>query len=285
MTIPLPSKAKRAIKNRLRWLRRPYVRWRYAFGPRELLACLRGLGVREGDVVLVHCAFDRFDGFSGSAAEVIAVLEEAVGTAGTLLMPTIPFPGTAIDYVRSGATFDVRRTPSSMGIVSELFRRMPGVVRSLHPTHAVAARGPMAHALIADHHQAATPCGRGSPYWRLLDHDGWILLLGTGIGAMTFFHGAEEWLEPRMPFSPFLRETFRLVSRSTDGRLVETETRLFDPVVGRRRKISRLIPVLKSRGAWKESRVGRLSVILLHPRDVLDALGAMAQEGRYCYDG
>lgn len=284
MKIPLPREARRAIKNRLRWLRRPWVRWRYAFGPRELLACLRGLGVREGDVVLVHCVFDRFEGFSGSAVEVIGVLQEAVGPAGTLLMPTIPFTGTAVDYVRSGIIFDVRRTPSAMGIVSELFRRMPGVVRSLHPTHPVAAWGRLADALIADHHRAASPCGRGSPYWRILEHDGRILLLGTGIGAMTFFHTAEEWLEPRMPFSPFARERFCLVSRSADGCLVEAETRLFDPGVARRRNLGHLIPVLKARGMWRESRVGNLNVSLLGARDALETLSAMAQEGRYCYD-
>ena len=101
---------------------------------------------------------------------------------------------------------------------------------------------------------------------------------------MTLFHAAEEILEPQMPFSPFTRETFRLLSRTVTGELVETTTRLFDPAVSRRRDITMVTPVLKRRGAWRETSVGGLDVILLQAKDVMDALQTLAKEGRYCYE-
>ncbi|NJS39886.1 MAG: AAC(3) family N-acetyltransferase [Rhodobacteraceae bacterium] len=59
--------------------------------------------------------------------------------------------------------FDAKRTPSEMGLLTELFRRAPGAKRSLHPTHSVTALGPLAEQLTATHHQATTPSGRGTP--------------------------------------------------------------------------------------------------------------------------
>ena len=56
-------------------------------------AALSALGLRPGQVVMVHSSFDRFAGFTGKPSEVIQALEDAVGPEGTLLMPTLPFTG------------------------------------------------------------------------------------------------------------------------------------------------------------------------------------------------
>jgi aminoglycoside 3-N-acetyltransferase len=280
----VPKRLKRAIKGRIKSLRHGYVtRW-HAFGRDDLLGLLARLGLRPGDVVVVHSSADRFEGFRGSLLEVVEALQEAVEPEGTILMPTLPFDGSAIDYAREGRTFDAGRTPSKMGLITELFRRSPGVVRSLHPTHSVAARGPKAAELIADHHRADTPCGPGTPWGRLPDHQGKVLLLGTGIAALTFFHAIEAVLEPSMPFSPFTTERFRLRSRGEDGTVLEVETRLFDREISARRNLGPLAVALKARGSWHEGRVGRLDAILLDAREVLEAARSLARERVYCYD-
>lgn len=280
----LPPRTKERLKGWRKRLRLAYVRrWR-GFGPDDLRAALRHLGIAEGQVVMVHSSFDQFAGFSGKATEVIAVLEEAVGATGTLLMPTLPFTGTAVEYVSHGPMFDARRTASRVGLLTELFRRSPGVLRSTHPTHAVAAWGAGAAEMLANHHLARTPCGEGSPYARLLERDGRILFLGAGIESMTFFHYVEEVLEPDMPFSPFTREELALSSKDLAGTVLESKTRLFDPAVSRRRDLDRLRPVLRQDGAWTERRLGELSMVLLEARNVLTASRRLAAQGVYCYD-
>ena len=280
----LPHRTKDRLKGWRKRLRLAYVRrWR-GFGPDDLRAALRHLGIAEGQVVMVHSSFDQFAGFSGKATEVIAVLEDAVGVTGTLLMPTLPFTGTAVEYVSQGPMFDERRTPSRVGLLTELFRRSPGVLRSTHPTHAVAAWGAGAAEMLANHHLARTPCGEGSPYARLLERDGRILFLGAGIESMTFFHYVEEVLEPSMPFSPFTREELTLSSKDLAGAVLESKTRLFDPAISRRRDLDRLRPVLRQDGAWRERRLGGLSMVLLESRIVLTASRRLAAQGVYCYD-
>src|SRR5262249_46342225 len=154
-------------------------------------------------------------------------------------------------------------------------------IRSAHPTHSVAAFGPMAEQLIADHHLAKTPCGKGTPYGRLLDTDGNILFMGTDIGVMTFFHYVEEELESQLPFSPFTTQSFVLQSRDRHGNLLTTETRLFDPRRSRKRKLEKLVPFLKKSGLWNEIKIGRLNLILLSAADVLATCRKMARLGIY----
>jgi aminoglycoside 3-N-acetyltransferase len=277
------ARAKGTVKGMRKRARAAYARRFRSFGDAELRALLRGLGVEPGDVLLVHSSLGRFEGYQGKPTDIIKALEDAVGFEGALLMPTLPFSGTAVEWVKKAPAFDAARTPSKMGLLTELFRRMPGVARSVHPTHPVAGWGRKAAGLLADHHRASTPCGDGTPFGRLDGAGGKMLFLGTGVGVMTYFHAIEERLEARMPFSPFTTETFTLPCRSADGATVTANTRLFEPSVSRRRDIGKVEPALRVRGAWREACLGGLHAILLRAADVRDVVTEMAANGEYCY--
>ena len=275
---------KKSIKGHLKFIRLGYVRRRYAFSVDQFQYFLQQLGIRNGDVLLVHSSMSGFEGFDGKVTDIISVLQKSVGTEGTLLMPTIPFMGTAIEYMQAGKIFDVRRTPSRMGMISEFFRRMPEVKRSVHPTHSVAAWGARVNDILLDHDKCETPCGRQSPYGKLLDFNGKILLLGTGIRALTFYHTLEEIFEKEIPVSPLTDKKYLMQSKTETGELVTTKTRLFNPAVSKRRNIDPLIPELKSMGYWREYRVGTLSAILLDANEILKVMMTMCSNGQYCYD-
>jgi aminoglycoside 3-N-acetyltransferase len=157
------------------------------------------------------------------------------------------------------------------------------VRRSLHPTHPIAGWGARAADVLADHRLAGTPCGAGSPFAKLLDADGKVLLLGVGVRAMTFFHFLEEQLEDRMPFSPFTAQRFALSVRDEGGQVWPVVTRLYDPAVSRKRDVRLMIPHLKARGFWHEQRIGVLDVVVLRSRDVSQVASDMAAKGLFCY--
>ncbi|NCT82166.1 MAG: AAC(3) family N-acetyltransferase [Comamonadaceae bacterium] len=278
------KRLKNSIKSWLRALRRSVTGKFFAFDAPGLRARLTQLGLKPGDAVLVHASFDAFEGFQGKPNDVIQALQAVVGPQGLLLMPTMGFTGSAIDHARSGQVFDVRRSPSRMGLISELFRRTAGVVRSVHPTHPVACWGQGAEQVAQGHHLCATPCGRGSPFEALAQRQGKILLLGTDISVLTFYHYLEERFEAQFPQSPFTTEEFTLVSRNAQAELLETRTRLYAPALSRRRNLYKLIPHLKRLGAWREGRIGRLRIAVLQAQGVERAVGDMIQQGVYCYD-
>ena len=124
----------------------------------ELVRQLRSLGVRAGDVLLTHTSFRAVRPVEGGPQGLITALRDAVGPAGTLVMPS----WTGDDE----AVFDPATTPASpdLGIVADTFWRLPGVERSNHP-FAFAAAGPLAGSIVRDPlplppHIPASPVGR-----------------------------------------------------------------------------------------------------------------------------
>jgi aminoglycoside 3-N-acetyltransferase len=278
------SMIKKRIKSGVKRLRLWYDTFLRPFDPSDLENALLAAGVRPGDALFVHSSYDAFGGFRGRPSDVIAILQNLVGEHGMIMMPTMPFTGTALDYAISGSTFDVRRTPSRMGLVTELFRRSLHVTRSAHPTHPIAIWGRDAAKTAERHAKARTPCGRDSPFERLVTENGKIILLGTGIEAVTFFHFVEEQIEDVLPFSPFTAEMYSIDFVDSAGKRASCETRLFDPTVSRRRRIQRIVPELRRSRALQVRSVGRLRFTVLNARDVLDATRRLVSNGTYPYE-
>lgn len=276
------------LKHRLKSLRhralQHYHDAVHGFDIDHLQRTLARLGLASGDCVLVHSALGAFPGFHGKPSEVIALLQRMVGDGGHLLMPTMAFTSTAVDFVKSGAVLDVQRTPSKMGLLTELFRRMPTVVRSIHPTHPIAVWGREADVICAGHQTAATPCGAPSPFAQLLARNGKILLLGPDIDVLTFYHYVEEVLEPRFPQSPFTAERFDARVRDRTGTEIHCTLRLFEPSVSKRRDLQLLKRAMQAANVYPAADLGGAQVALLSAQAVLDTVAAMADRGIYCYE-
>lgn len=177
---------------------------------------LRSLGVEPGDTVMVHSAMSRLGFVVGGAQTVVASLQRAVGSHGTLAMPTHsghlsdpvgwgnpPVPESWWERVRDEMpAFDPMLTPTrEMGAVVECFRHLPGVRRSDHPTVSLAARGPHAEQIVAEH-RIDDGFGESSPLARLYDLDARVLLLGVTHANNTCLHLAEHRVAqpaPRVP--------------------------------------------------------------------------------------
>jgi aminoglycoside N3'-acetyltransferase len=159
----------------------------------EFIQLLGELGITPGATVMLHSSMDevarrvpKLD-----ALTLVQVLQDILGQEGTLLMPTFPFLGSQLRYAETHDSFDPVRTPSRVGLATEVFRRMPGVVRSLHPTHPIAGWGRDAADLLATHHLGPT-FGPHSPLYKLRERAGLVVGLGTGLSSFTILHVAEE---------------------------------------------------------------------------------------------
>jgi aminoglycoside N3'-acetyltransferase len=160
---------------------------------------LRDLGFNPGATVMVHSSFSHIRRRVPQITpqSLIALLQELLGPEGTLLMPTFPFHGSQGEYADKNPRFDVQKTPSRVGILTEVFRQTRGVKRSKHPTHPVGAWGRHANEIVSTHHLGPT-FGVTSPIYRLREFDGIVVGLGTRYRyAFTIGHVIEE-LHPRL---------------------------------------------------------------------------------------
>lgn len=159
----------------------------------QLIADLQALGVRPGDTVLMHSSYKSLGGVEGGAAGFFDAFRSLLGEEGTLVLPSLSYR----DVTPEQPVFDVLRTPSCVGYLTEFFRtQVPGVTRSLHATHSCCAIGRHAQALTGEHMLDDTPVGPHSPFAKLPELDGWILMLGCHPDHNTSMHGVEQTAEP-----------------------------------------------------------------------------------------
>jgi len=148
----------------------------------DIVRDLKALGVKPGVMLGVHSSLNSIGHVDGGAQTVVDALMDAVGPNGTVVMPV---------FTKPADVFLAAYTPSTTGAVTEAFRLSDGTMRSLHPTHSVAAHGRYAHHVVREH-QKRQALGVGSPFHRLAKYDGMILLIGVGFERASIVHVAES---------------------------------------------------------------------------------------------
>jgi aminoglycoside 3-N-acetyltransferase len=231
---------------------------------------LRALGLEAGSLALVHSSLSSLGWVEGGAQTVIDALLEAVSPGGTVLVPTLT--GRIQDGPEHPPMFDPRATACWTGTIPETFRLLPAARRSRHPTHSVAAIGLATDWLIAGHEYCATPCAGDSPYGRLADAGGFILLLGVTHDSNTSLHMVEELTG--VPYHMQREPAPARVARP-DGTWEEIPTRLH--LWGWERNFPKIDPLLREAGAQRDGPVGRAHGRLVDARAMRDLLVPLLQ--------
>ena len=212
---------------------------------------LRRLGVRAGDVLLVHTSFRAVRPVEGGPEGLIDALQHAIDPDGTLVMPS----WTGSDE----EPFDPLTTPAAadLGIVAGMFWRRAGVERSGHP-FAFAAAGP--HAIDITHAPLVfPPHAADSPVGRVHALDGRVLLLGVGHDANTTIHLAEI-----LAGAPYRVSKYCTIERG--GQAVRVEYGENDHCCQRFAVVDEW---LRARGLQSEGPVGHAHARLMRARDVV----------------
>lgn len=228
---------------------------------------LRRIGLAAGDTVVMHSSLSCFGHVRGGAAAVVDAVLEVLGPGGTLVVPTFNYaPGV----------FDPVETRSLVGAITEEVRRRPDAVRSLHPTHSVAAIGSLSR-IITEGHDRTTPFGHGSALFNVLQITGSkILQLGVTHTSNSIVHVAEE-----IAGVPYLERTRQVRVRKADGRVMEIQVRR----PGCSQGFGAIEDILQQRHAVSQTMIGECCSRLMSARAVVDAaieLIANDAEGLLC---
>eukprot|EP00051_Salpingoeca_urceolata_P007504 m.98194 g.98194 ORF g.98194 m.98194 type:complete len:870 (-) comp15265_c0_seq1:294-2903(-) len=237
-------------------------------------AQLRDIGVPEGASVAVHTSLR---GLRGNASErleaddIIDGLLACVGSSGIVMVPThtYSFVGLAEQPFSLDAPCN-----AEVGVLPEVARKRPDAVRSAHPTHSVGALGSGAAELVAGH-DTATALGHGSPWHKMLENDGFVLLLACGHEANTFVHTCEALA--KLPYlSASCWDAFWEPRAWTAVGGEEQTVELQEiPGCSRGFALSQLHTVLRARGAVMEGAVLGGRAVLVRMRDIMAAVTFM----------
>jgi aminoglycoside 3-N-acetyltransferase len=240
---------------------------------------------RDFEILMVHSSVNHMTPmFDGNPLEFVQMLRDFCAPDRTLAMPAFYFGDP--DSNRLSATFennprfDLRRTPSQMGLATEIFRRIKGVRQSRHPMYRVAALGPLAAALTTGHESAEGACGPGSPFDVMTAHDTLILGIGKPFEVLTHIHHVEDLMGEDFP-----------VPRSVGGdltmTLVDGEEEI--PFTLRhtgfrwKRNMWKLRAIME-RDKLQEWRFHHVRLFATRARDVTEALKDAARRGITLYE-
>jgi len=233
--------------------------WRDWTAPRldqtAVLGALRALLPDGPRLVMVHSSLSACGHVAGGAEAVIAALQ-TWNAGGTLAMPTHSYCYPAV--TGDAPLFDRRSTRSVVGAITESFRQMPGVQRSLHPTHALSAIGPAADFLVNGHETCETPCGPATPYARLVAADAAVVMFGASLDAYTFFHTAED-----AAAVPYLYEPAPVTLRYLDAEGLERTMTMKRHDMRVARSFREKDTWLESRGLLRRRALGRGQLLLI----------------------
>jgi len=184
------------VINREELLRRPLIT------RSRLVEDLQELGLEPRDIVMLHASVRAVGWVVGGPDTVIQAILDVLGPEGTLVMyvgwEEAPYFTIALEegrgeaYLEECPAFDPERSRANRkwSILTEYLRTWPGARRSDHPEASVAAVGAKAEWLTEDH-PLNYPYGPGSPFAKLCEAGGKVLLLGSPLNAVTILHHAE----------------------------------------------------------------------------------------------
>ncbi len=224
-------------------------RKRLMYTKEDLIQSIKNIGIKRTDTLLVHSSMKAIGDVEGGAETVLDAFIQYM-EEGLLIFPTHSW----IRINKENNLFDPLKEPSCIGILSNLFLKRPGVIRSWHPTHSVAALGRDAELYTAGEEKTNTASPRFGCWGKLYKRKAKILFLGCSTSKNTFIHGVEEWnnIPNRLSETPV---DFRI--RKPDGEIIVCpQYGHYSPVKDISENYDKIqIPMLH-RGITKKGKIG-----------------------------
>lgn len=256
-----------------------------SYNQAAFVTALEKFGISASECLMVHSSWLPLNGFKGRPVDMIEALKQTIEPKGLLVMPTLTYQNqSSREFLLSGKPMNTKRSPSMMGLLSEVFRRGKDVHRSLSPTHPLAAWGEGAEAFIAGHEECLSPFGPGTPFDKLLQLNGKILCIDVPFSTITFTHFLEDRIAPFLPFE--LYEPEPIIGKVIDyaDKTYEIPVKVLSAQANRLRKEYILSDELSRHGIIKKKRIGNTHLLLIDCKAMTKCVDEMTKKGAFFFD-
>ncbi|WP_270562930.1 AAC(3) family N-acetyltransferase [Clostridium beijerinckii] len=153
----------------------------------DVVKALKSLGIRKGDTLLVHSDVSVFGKPIRDKKllldSLVYALQEVVGRNGTIVMPTFTYSFC------NGKIYDKKKSRSTVGALTEHFRNMEGVKRTIHPIFSFAIWGKNTEYLLDT---SKDSFDKNSVFGKIHSLGGKMVSIGSTFEAFTFMHYIEQ---------------------------------------------------------------------------------------------
>ena len=237
--------------------------------------------IKKGDVLFLHSSLKQIEPENGILSLLKIILEVIGGNEGTILAPSYPKQSSKA-FMLNNEVFNINRSPSYSGILSEFIRRMPGAKRSLHPTKSVVALGKYANQLIKDHGKSPFPYDENSPYYKIKNYNGKIMGMGLSAEFLSFYHVIEDILKDDFPVDVYNNEIFSKKCQGYDNTISEIKTYChYMPRVGT--KTIKRIERYFDDEYYFNGKISNIPFFLVHSIPFYNKMIELAKQGRTVY--
>lgn len=241
------------------------------YGKNDLIECIKRSGLKPTDTIHVHSSMkavgETYNGVDTVLDAFIDYFSEGLLT----------FPAhTWATINKDNLLFDPASEKPCVGVLSLLFLKRTGVLRSFHPTHSVAALGHNAESFISGEENSSTPCSRNGCYGKLYECDSKIVFLGCSLKSNTIIHGAEEWNNiPERLSEDFLPLKIKKYSGEIIERPMRTHLQKYGDIS---RNYDKIGPLLAKHGISHELKIGDARTIICNTREMIDYVSGLLQK-------
>ena len=253
----------------------------------DITNALQEIGVQDGDTVMFHSSLSSMGWVVGGANSVIDGFLNAVGPQGTVVVPTL----CRMPDGERHLTFDrwnIQTSVSCVGRITEVLRHRRNAVRSDHGTHSVAAIGPRARELTANHGTGGLRHGPWgprafaleSPWQKFYDWNVSYCFLGVTFLYNTMVHYVESRLVERALQRAAPEQREQLAAQISDWQRPGVW-----PSIGREPREA-IEAILAEEEVLRYGKIGAATIRCTRARPMVDRWLALAEADppRWCAD-
>ncbi|MDA9136418.1 AAC(3) family N-acetyltransferase [Ascidiaceihabitans sp.] len=204
------------LLKKLRDRRKPVNRPRLPPILQEFSQMVQQMGIKQGDVLIVHSAMGKFYQAGHSVQEILDLLFDLVGPSGTIVMLAIPILRDDPDPKdRFNDSLFANPFVYNKGVDKIWTGRLPKALcddpqsyLSSMPLNTVVAKGAHAQEIVEEQNMADgfTACGPGSAWARCYELNAKILMVDVDVAhSLTMIHTAEDLFEAEWPIKNWYR--------------------------------------------------------------------------------
>lgn len=259
--------------------------YRKKYTAKELVERMKEMGMKQGSTVFIHSSMTEFFNFIGTGTELVDEIIAEIGEEGTLIMPAYPKDKSKLMNNKGdeqGVDFDVVNTPSGAGYLSEVFRKYPGVKRSINLQHSVCAYGKHSEFLTYEHHLSLTAWDERSPYYKMSQMDTLVFAFGLPYFLGTMIHCTESLLYRKYKyFALFFTKEMVYSYIDQDGN-IGAHTQLTHSLKRVRSK-KRVIKKYFNKKRFHVKYLSNLRIEMVEAKYTLDLFLNLAENGKTMY--